>query len=378
VAAGAALAYVAALATVSAASLERVELGFEPANVLDVSFPRRLPGDDDGRETAFQRSLDVRDLPGVVSTALASGRPLRPSFLAGTARVVGNPACEPTTVRVNYVTPGYFRTIGVRMRDGEAFGSPVAGAPGVESSTPAAGFGAQTVVNEALMRVWRACGAALGTRIQVISFVGTIVAIAGDTIDRDPREPPEPQVYFPGSPDSGNMLLVKHGAGAQGDDRLLRQALARMFPGADVTPLSADVARARRADRGRALALRLFCGLSILLAALGLLANQTAMLDNRRREMALRLALGADVPHLRRRVIIPAAAGAAVGAPAGVAIGIACGRLGEALFFGVSAVHVPALVSIPVAAAAIAVSVALYGARAVSRLSPSSILNEAP
>jgi ABC-type antimicrobial peptide transport system permease subunit len=102
------------------------------------------------------------------------------------------------------------------------------------------------------------------------------------------------------------------------------------------------------------------------------------MLDNRRREMALRLALGADVPHLRRRVIIPAAAGAAVGAPAGVAIGIACGRLGEALFFGVSAVHVPALVSIPVAAAAIAVSVALYGARAVSRLSPSSILNEAP
>jgi ABC-type antimicrobial peptide transport system permease subunit len=185
------------------------------------------------------------------------------------------------------------------------------------------------------------------------------------------------QVYLPASQDSGRLLLVKHDSRGQHEERFLMQALALMFPGANVMPLSADVARARQADRSRALALQLFCALTVLLAALGLLANQAALLDTRRRELALRLALGADLPHVRRRIVMPSALGALAGAPAGVLIGVGCGRIGESLFVGVSAIYVPGMVTVPMAAAAIAVSVALYGARAVDRLSPASILSEA-
>lgn len=378
VAAGTALTYVAILATVSVGNLQRSELGFEPTDVLEVQFPRRLADQTGDRQRVLhQRWLEIQDLPAVVSVALASGRPLMPSWIAGTARIPGNPACEPATVRVNYVTPDYFRTLQVRILAGDVFGSSAA-ASGLHASALPPDLLLPAVVNEALIRHWRSCGAAIGAGIQVTSFRGQIVAVAGDTVDSDPREAAEPLVYFPAFTGMGSVLLVKHVGSGDGGDRALIQHLSRTFPGADVTPLTSDVVRMQAADRGRAFALQFFCGLSLLVAAAGLIVNQAALIENRRHEFALRLALGADAHHVRRRIVLPAALGTLAGTPAGVLLGIASGRLGESLLVGVPAVYDRGVYGVVTMAAAIALGVAASGVPAVLRISPATALKETP
>jgi putative ABC transport system permease protein len=117
-----------------------------------------------------------------------------------------------------------------------------------------------------------------------------------------------------------------------------------------------------------------FAGVALLLAAIGLYAVLNAAVLRQRREIGIRMALGAGAGHVVRRVTLRAIGVGGLGAAVGLAGGVAFGRFVEALLFRVTPTDLASL-AVPVAVLAIAAALASFPAaiRAV-RIDPARTL----
>ncbi|MCU0913813.1 MAG: ABC transporter permease [Planctomycetes bacterium] len=326
-------------------SMQKVDLGFQPAQVLvaEIELPRlKYPAYDHWLN--FYRELlhRVQTAPGVQSAALASGG----LNLAGGGGFVafsidGRPPRDPTAeapvARYEDVSVDFFKTMGMPILEGRGF---------TEEDTRG---GVQAlVIDETLARRYFPRASPLGQRINGKPIVGVVSTL------RDYRElaPAINTVYQPiaGFCYVISDLVVK----AAGDPLALADMVRAQVAALDkdleireIRTLSADLAEMLAPRRYTTLLLGLFAQVALVLAAVGLFGLLQYMVTQRTNEIGVRMALGATQANvtatfLRRSVklIVP-------GILAGLLGGYLASRLMTSLLYEASPTD-PALLAIAV------------------------------
>ncbi len=275
----------------SAVNAARVDLGFSTADLLVVSLDTtssQAP-QEDVRDALSPTRSALADLPGVTSVALSSRAPFDP--VAGVATVsIPTDGGASTSVRVQQVTGNYFSTLDIPLRQGRTF-----------TVTDEAQRLPVAIVSEALARRLWPDGGGVGTRLLIQQGPGDpetleVVGVAADARYGQVWDTDGATLYTTRwSPTTVPHVLVK-APGAL-------EAIAMRVPGTlSLLPASVSLARVERGtDRVEAAlapfhaASRLFSALAVLavlVAMVGMYATLAYLVEQRTREIALRLALG--------------------------------------------------------------------------------------
>jgi putative ABC transport system permease protein len=119
-----------------------------------------------------------------------------------------------------------------------------------------------------------------------------------------------------------------------------------------------------------------FAGLALLLAAVGIASVLSYAVRRRRREIGIRLALGARASDVLRMVVLQGMRPALVGMAVGLAAALALGRVLSSLIFGVRATDPGTFAAVAVLLAAVALAACLIPARRAARVSPTTALRD--
>jgi predicted permease len=374
----------AALLGRSVSNLYSIDPGVETREiaVLDVV----LPGDAD--HARRQRWIhELRDglavVPGVRSVAASHKLPLRgPGSSSGVA-VEGRPAEERTTTHFRMVTPGYFETLGYPL---------IAGRTLTEADGAAARFGegddeTPVVVNQALVARYFPGENPLG-RVLTGGFGARerIVGVVGDAKEASLTDPVAPARYW---------LTDEARWGLESVSFALRMApgvdpVSALEPGRDVvTRLARGAAVAQATTMGRLFdqavgparqmmrLLTLLTALAVALGGIGVYGVLAHFVGRRRRDWAIRMALGFEpvqvILYVVRRGALLIAAG--VGLGWGLALGLS--RLLRSLLYGVAPTDPLSMALAGAALVIVGLGAALVPARRASRTQPAHLLREA-
>jgi predicted permease len=353
--------------------LESVELGIVAEGVLaaEVSLPeRRYPGEADRQ--AYLEALIKRlgDLPAVHAVGAARFLPLAGDDPQTELRVEGvQPPREAARgARVRPVTEGYFQAVGLELLEGRGF----------EATDGAAGQRV-VVVNETLARTLFAGGGAVGRRIAWADDAGggwrTVVGVARDVRHGGLREPPLAAVYVPYRQRSPATMSVV--VRLDGDPLDVAEDLRRAVSGLDPSvaparmgPLRALVDDALAPERFAAVLLSVFAVLAVVLAAIGVYGVTYHASARRAREVAVRVALGADAADVRRSVVQRALGMAGAGAVIGIVGWLAVGRVLARFVYGVEPVDATTMTATAALLACVVVLAAWVPARRAARAEP--------
>ncbi|HZF07711.1 MAG TPA: ABC transporter permease [Thermoanaerobaculia bacterium] len=358
----------------SLARATRIDPGFDAPHLLALSFNLEAQGYDPVRALDFCRraSEAVAALPGVRSAAAGLNRPLNQG-LGGSFFLVGRsspPPREGAAARVNGVDPGYFSTLGIPLLRGRSFtaadradGRPVA------------------IVNQTLARRYFAAESPLGQRLQ---FVGTeaameIVGVVADAAYSGLGEAPRPYVYFPlaqGMSGETTLYVRTHGdpAAALGSVRRAVRGLDPNLPLAGVTTLPDVLAQSLWAPRAGAALLALFGLLGLVLATSGTYGVMSYAVDQRRREIGIRLAIGERRSGILARVLSQGMGLVAAGLALGLAAAFGTARLVAAFLYGVSPYDPLTFLVAPLLLAGAAFLATLVPARRATAVDPLAVL----
>jgi len=294
---------------------------------------------DEEGQSAFYTSLAerLRAIPGFAAAGVLSSLPMTADRVALEFLVPGKAPGAPLRQVCIYrlVTPGTLKALGVRL----VAGRDLAAADGPEAPWAA-------VVNESLARrVWPG-QPAVGRTVGLSKGNGaigrtTIVGVMADFRNRL-DEDAVPEMYLPlaqwGSPEASVVVLTA--VDAQATDRILRAAVHALDPDVPVdpaVPFGRIVSESLSPFRFGSVLLALYAALALILAAVGVYGVISYSVARRRREIALRLALGARRGAILwiicRQTLLPTAAGLA----GGFAVVLAAGRFLAGQLFGVSA-----------------------------------------
>jgi len=356
-------------------TIATTSLGFDDERVVkgDMFLPPSRYRDAAAQRAGVERLLaGMATAEGVRSVATSFPDPLR-NFTGPDVRVRGDAAAArsdsgPPAARF-IVTPGYFDVLGIPMRGGRAFGSQD------DSEAPPV-----VVVSEGLARTLWPGESAVGRRLRVggDSVWRTVVGVVGET-QQPVESTPLPEVYVPFAQDPIPLLFVL--ARVAGDPRgmagALQRAVARVDDGlglANVTPLGDLTDRATNQHRALATVLSLFALLALGLAMLGLYASLAYVVAQRRREIAIRVAVGANAWAIRGLVAREGVLLVVVGLVIGVALSLALTRLLASQLYGVTPTDPGTFASIATLLGTSALLAALAPLRQATRVEPAEIM----
>ncbi len=333
----------------SFARLQKVDLGFQTANVLKLhlSLPEARY-DEDAKLRAFVDGLMERleRLPGVESAGVTVyGLPLTGSVNVWTFLIAGRPPVPPgqeDIIRSAMVTPGFFRTLGIRMVRGRPFDERDRdGAPRV------------AVVNQAAARRYFSNEDPLGKRIILDSKADPngleIVGILRDFKQNTLAQEIEPEMFVPfaQSPEPSLAVVVR----TKSDPAALVPAVtARVreldpdLPVYAVRTMEEALARSSAQPKFYMLLLGAFAFIALLLAAVGIYGVIGYTMRQRTQEIGIRMALGATRDRVQRMVVRQGMTLAVAGAAAGLVGALVATRWMQSLLYQVSAMD-PAIYS---------------------------------
>ena len=311
--------------------LQRRPLGFAPERLLHLSVDsrRQLPADE-----WRQLAAALADLPRIESATVAAWAPLTGNRWRSSVTVPGLASPEDAPNWVN-VSPGYFATMRIAMLQGREF-RPGDRSPRVdESKKPVAGVG---IVNEAFARVYFGGANPVGRQVVVDSSHAPmeIVGLARDAVYFSVREAAHPAVYVPIEARQGATLLVRtSGSGTELVPAIKRQ-LAHLAPDLQLREaVMFESLLTQQLIRERLLATlsTFFAALALVLAVIGIYGVLNHAVTRERREIGLRIVLGAGPAHIVLRLTARLLGALSAGAIVGLAGGVAFGRWVEALLF---------------------------------------------
>lgn len=291
-------------------------------------------------EAIVDRAADVvrrlRSLPGVEAASVSGDVPLSMSGSDDSVEIEGRrapPGGMPRTFFTG-VTADYFDVLGIAVREGRTFTA--------EESfrrAPAA------VVNEAFVRRHWPDGRALGRRIRLPERARTgwltVVGVTADVRQSDLRGDPVPSVYLPFAYFNRAYVVVM--VRTRSDPQALAPAVERRIHASDPR-LPVYNVLTMRAVRSASLALdhlwsqsfAVFGAVALLLAVTGVYGVLSGMVQQRRREIGVRLALGAQRGQVLRQIVGPGFGLALAGLATGLLAALVLGRLLAPLLYRVS------------------------------------------
>ncbi|HKE27590.1 MAG TPA: ABC transporter permease [Bryobacteraceae bacterium] len=361
-------------------ALQEVNPGLEPAGVLTfrVSLPAvRYP--DTLRSQFFSRAIEqIEQLPGVRAASAVSYLPFSGDAAGTWVGIAGRAAPRPGEELlgiIRTVLPGYFRAMGIPLREGRDFTA--------ADNDPKAPY--RFIVNETFVNRYLTGEQPLGKRINALmdrsNPFGEIIGVVGDVKEGSVDKEPMPTVYYVYNHLSyPAMTFTVRTAGKPlalaGTVRRIIQALDPAQPIADVRTMETIVADTFSRQRFSALLLSGFSIASLLLAAVGIYGVLTYSVTERTREIGVRVALGAQPGQIIGMIVGVGARLVAVGTAVGVAGALALSGLLKSLLFGVGPRDVATFVAVPVLLGLVALLAAYLPARRAARLEPMEALRE--
>jgi predicted permease len=331
------------------------------AIISNLQVAGRVYPDWPGVSTAWSRILDrLREQPGIRQAGATNFLPFEAGWRIPFS-IEGEPAPPPAEaplVQIVSVTDGYFEAIGARLASGRHFTSrddPTAPAVAIVNETFAARHlaGRQPAGAALVMGVGGIgpLGRNLLARVedgQVQPGRFEVVGVVADVRNVPIGQPVEPAVYLPARQfPFRSMLVTIDAANGAAAVTALRETLREIAPTLPFTGVTtwAERVRARSAEPRVLMALLVFFGsLAGLLAALGVYGLFAWLVALRRRDLAIRLTLGARPAGIGLSVLRQSAALVAVGLAAGAAVVLASGRALSRVLFDVSPVDAGSLV----------------------------------
>jgi predicted permease len=359
--------------------LAAVDPGFDPRGVLvaPIFLDMEAYGHG-GKSRTYYATLVERlsGLPGVVSvggaTALPAS-PLGPDFARPVwpeARASEEHLRRPAWVRM--VTTGYFRTLGMRVVAGRGFD---------DRDSP---DGARAVIlSEGLARQLWPAGDAVGQRLVVdYSRAGTypydVVGVVNDVLFSGPRTEPRLEIYLPHA--QRPYLVLNVAVKTAHDPRYLapavRQVLHELDPAKPAHALQTldDLLGATYSrDRQATVVLAAFAAATVLLALLGLHGVLSHLVRERRREIGIRMAIGAGRARLLSWVAGEGLRLVLIGVLLGAALAAASTRFVGGLLYGVSP-HDPVAALAVLALPFLGLAVSLVPAWRATRVDAAEVL----
>ncbi len=355
-------------------ALRAVDPGFQPEDLLSfqVNAPRASYGDPAAIRALYRTLLeDIDALPGVAAAAASWQTPLQTGMSDWPVRPKAEES-EWVSADPNVVTNDYFETFGIRLVEGRLF----------DESDLARPEGSVLVSETAARRLF-ADGRAVG-RLVNVNFDRPVwrevVGIVHDVRIRGLGSEPGPQTYFtlsalPFGPSPSLMVTVRTRRSAADLRGAMVDIMRRLDPdiplGA-VTSMEDQVGVSVARERFLTMLLGAFAGTALLLGAIGVYGLLAYDVSRRRREIGLRIALGARPAVVLGGVVRGALLLGAIGVVLGGAGALATSRLLEGFLYGVSSTDpltVTGVAGVVLAAALLAGWVPARRAAAVDPLS---------
>jgi predicted permease len=305
-------------------NLRATNTGVELDNLLTFQISPALSGYDRDRGTLlYQRLLDgLRAAPGIRAAGVAAMPILSGTEWDSTMSVEGhNPQDgEDMQAFMNALTPGYFEAMRIPLLEGRDFRDSDAG----ETSTVA-------IVNEKFARHFFKDRSAVGRRIGFgmgpqMKLSIEIIGVAADSLYEGPREGVRRQVFVPKWGNTSGTFYVRTSAVSSSAFNVIRQAVRQVddtMPIYALKTVQGQLDETLMTDRLVAMLSAGFGLLATVLASIGLYGVMAFVVVRRRKELGIRLALGAGrglvMWLVMREVLILVAFGLAIGIPAALA-----------------------------------------------------------
>lgn len=359
-------------------NLYAVELGFETEGVARVRIDPEPQGYEPGRADALRSDVLrlARDLPGVESVGGAAEGPMH-MHMSADLRSGDDPGDDwPVDARQDEVTPGYFETLGIPVLRGRSFSSQ-------ELTRSFEGDAGVAVVSETLARRLFGRLDAVGRTVVSRGFrASTTLEVVGVVADHRTRSldgPVGPVLYRPlGDGFSRGMVLF---ARSRRPPTAVVQALRAVLDGLDPAlpfyeagPLEERLAAATAEPRLLARLVGFLAVVAGLLAAVGLYGVVAYSVVERKREIGIRMAMGAGATRVVGRVLRQSLALVAVGVATGAGVAWLLTRLLQRWLFGVGTLDPTVWTAVPAAFLLLGMLAAWAPARAATRVDPTTEL----
>ena len=356
-------------------SLTHAPLGFTPEPLIVADLDLQMSSvNPEGRQELLQRMSDaVSGVPGVTSAAASM---ITPTSGRGWNNVVGEGPLDRTRMTwLNAVTPGWFRTYGIRILGGRDF-----------DATDRLGGNRVAIVNETFAARFLK-GSPVGQSVILGGPGGTepfeVVGVVTDAVYRAPREGMTPTMFVPLSQREqmfpGAALTAAAAPGQRAAVmRAMTEALKSVDARASFTFRTFDelVGATIVQDRLVATLSGFFGGLALLLAAIGLYGVMSHSVNRRRAEIGIRMALGADPAGIQRLVLGRVGLLLGVGVTAGLALSIWASEFVQSMLFELDAQDPVTIGGAALTLVLVAVTAAWIPARRAARLDPSAVLRD--
>ena len=369
-------------------NLANVDSGFNRAQLVTfaVTLPNATYSKPEQVRTFCTRLLEqLRSAGGVQSVAAMTGLPPLRQVDANDTNIEGYvPPPKGPFANVDYyntVTSGYVEAMGIPVVEGRAF-------------MPTDALGTTVMINQTMARTFYKDQSPIGRRVRPSAPPSlnvpwfTIVGVLKDVKQGGVDKKTGTELYFnfeqltsiPSGFGVGTMNIVMRTT--QPPEALagtIHHIVASLDPALPVVKLqSMDDVFAEAIGRPRLLAqlLGIFAGLAILLAAIGSYGVLSYMVTERRREIGIRMALGADRASVLRMVLRQGLTLTIVGVVGGLAMAFAMNRVLSSLLFGVRPSDPTTMAAVIALIASVALVACYLPARLATRVDPMIVLRE--
>ncbi|MEZ5419839.1 MAG: ABC transporter permease [Vicinamibacterales bacterium] len=363
-------------------NLKGTDTGVALDNLVTFQIAPALSGYDDTRATRFYTQLKERleGAPGVVSAAWANVPILSGDEWDSTMSVEGHTAKDGEDMQafMNALSPGYFATMKIPLIEGRDFrdGDELHVGPDGEPETRVA------IVNKRFADHFFPGQSAVGRHLAFgdrpgLEFTIEIIGVVANSLYEGPREGVRRQVFVPSFGRNSATFYVRARQASAETFGLLRREIAALdagIPTYAVKTVEGQLDETLLTDRLIASLSAGFGLLATLLASVGLYGVMAFVVARRRKELGLRLALGADpgqvVWLVMKEVLLLLGIGLAIGLPAAIALG----RFVGSQLYGIEANDPWMAIGTTVVLTLVSAAAGFIPARRASRIDPNLAL----
>jgi putative ABC transport system permease protein len=358
--------------------LQNVDPGFDTRNGLTMSVmltPTRYP-EPHQRLAFFDRAIEqIRAVPGVVSVGSSTRIPLAGSGSTQPFSIEGRPtgaiADQPMAL-TRYISPDYFHAIGIPLRQGRFFSD-----HDRDNSMPV------IIISEAMARRFWPGENPVGRRLtpsfhseqgarEIVGIVGDVKATGLDVDSSAMMYMPYKQAPVPFT-----SFVVRTASNPES----LIQPVSRAIYSIDkeqaltnVQTLDQVVKESLSGRRFNMTLLLTFAGVALMLAAVGVYGVMNYTVTLRRRELGIRMALGAEKRDVLRLVLGQGLMLTLIGVGAGLISAYGLTRLMASLLYGVTATDYLTFVSVSAVLIAVGLAASYVPARRATKVNPTIAL----
>jgi predicted permease len=350
--------------------LRSSDLGCITNNVLTMGFglPDAQYTEPAQRLNFFETLLSrVRNLPGVQSAGLGTAVPGQGYIQDNGFTIEEHPPLPQGQVQyavVRYADPGYFAALAIPVLRGETFDPRYR----LDRAT-------KVIVSDSFVQQYFSGEDPLGKHLRTLGDKSyEIVGVVGDTRFLIAK-PVQPMMYFPlySGTENGATLAVRSGQDvsqlALPIQRIV-QELDVELPVAHVLTMNEMIVKSTVDASFDATLLLAFAGLSLILAAVGLFGVLSYLVAQRKTEIGIRIAIGAQRGEVLRLMLVDGMRPASIGLVLGLAAGAATAKMIRDLLYGVQPLDASVFVAVAVILMGVASAACVLPAWRASRLDP--------